>query len=134
MKIKTVWILAQYNEEFDRRVNHLLIDGWALKRREIYPSRHESMASMLYAELEMPDEQTKDPTPDPEEEHRRILLEPDVSYLVEIKRGMSTRDDYVNTALELGMLVMDKFSGKVDAAINGLFVLSESDEEETADE
>lgn len=134
MKIKTVWIKADEAEEFDKTVNKLIANGWELRYRTLSPTRHAGVSSMLYAELEMPDEQTKDPAPDPEEEHRRILLEPDVAYLVEIKRGMSTRDDYVNTALELGMLVMDKCSGKIDAAINGLFDLSEPDEEETADE
>lgn len=128
MKIKTAWISAQYAEEFDRKVNAALCDGWILKRREIFPALAAGRNSMLYAEFEKPD---KAPVPDPTEEGRRILLEPDVAYLIDIKRGMSTRDDYANMALELGMLVADKFEGKIDAAINGLFTF---DEEEIPDE
>lgn len=127
MEIKTLWKSVQYAEEFDRKVNEALCDGWILNRREIFQPRVEGKNSMLYAELEKPDT----PVPDPTEEGRRILLEPDVAYLIDIKRGMSTRDDFANMALELGMLVVDKFEGKIDAAINGLFTF---DEEEIPDE
>ena len=127
MEIKTLWKYVQYAEEFDRKVNEALCDGWILNRREIFQPRVEEKNSMLYAELEKPDT----PVPDPTEEGRRILLEPDVAYLIDIKRGMSTRDDFANMALEIGMLVVDKFEGKIDAAINGLFTF---DEEEIPDE
>ena len=122
-----MWKYVQYAEEFDRKVNEALCDGWILNRREIFQPRVEEKNSMLYAELEKPDT----PVPDPTEEGRRILLEPDVAYLIDIKRGMSTRDDFANMALEIGMLVVDKFEGKIDAAINGLFTF---DEEEIPDE
>lgn len=131
MEIKTIWIRADQTGYFDKEVNRALHEGWKLKTRAVLQSHNEALSTMLYAELESHEEA---PAPDPEEEHRRIMLEPDVAYLVEIKRGKSTRDDYVNTALELGMLVMDKWSGKVDAAINELFDISEHHEEETDDE
>lgn len=129
MKIKT--ITSEYCSSFDKEVNNYLREGWKLKKRTILEPIGTDRARLLYAELFKPDEA---PAPDPEEEHRRIMLEPDVAYLVEIKRGKSTRDDYVNTALELGMLVMDKWSGKVDAAINELFDISEHHEEEADNE
>lgn len=132
MEIKTIWNYYDYERDFDKEVNEKLSDGWILKNRRAKEDPHTD-SLILIAELER-DNDNKALSPDPEEEHRRIMLEPDVAYLVEIKRGKSTRDDYVNTALELGMLVMDKWSGKVDAAINELFDISEHHEEETNDE
>lgn len=131
MKIKTIYIRAERVEKFDRCVNEALEDGWVLEHKRLIQETVPGTVPMLYAELTKTDEE---PAPDPEEKHRMILLEPDISYLVDIKRGTSTREDYVNTVLPHGMLVEEKFNGRVEAAINELFGISEQYEEETDDE
>ncbi len=140
MQIKTVWIQAQYLNDFDRAVNASLSDGWILKRREIIRPQTQDKNSMLYAELEKPDEkdlqeaELKKPEKTDPQEYRMILLEPDVSFLVNLWRGQRTRNDYVNTALLLGMEAMKKWDGNLEATINKLFDYADQHEEESDDE
>lgn len=124
MKIKTVYKRADFSKAFDKEVNQLIEEGWILEGRWITDPRISALEPMLYAELKMLDKE------DLEEEHLpgspdeggcRVLLEPDTAYMVEIKRGASTIDDFVNYVIPLGILAAEKYQSKIDAAISELW-------------
>lgn len=137
MQIKTVWIRAEFPEEFDKAVNDLLSSGWKLKKREIYQSRIAERESMLYAELEKPDKEDlkEDLLPGPTEEGGyRITLEPDTAYLLQVKRGTSTMEDFANYVIPLGLVMAEKYQSKIDTAISELWQAEGLDPEEETHE
>lgn len=50
-EIKTVYCKANDHENFDKRVNRLLSEGWKLGRIELKASHCENKSSMLFALL-----------------------------------------------------------------------------------
>lgn len=50
-EIKTVYCKANDHENFDKRVNRLLSEGWKLGRIELKASRCENKSSMLFGLL-----------------------------------------------------------------------------------
>lgn len=124
MKIKTVYRKARDSDEFDRNVNQLLEEGWILEGRWLTNPRVPDYTPMLYAELKMLEEEDHEEEylpGSPDEGGCRVLLEPDTAYMVEIKRGASTIDDFVNYVIPLGILAAEKYQSKIDAAISELW-------------
>lgn len=54
IQIKTIWVRADFAEEFDARVNESIAAGWELARREVISGSTSGgliIHNMLYAEL-----------------------------------------------------------------------------------
>lgn len=118
MKIKTIWIRADFTDSFDSEVNKLLQDGWALKKREVIPPYTADKATMLYAEFVKPGaaDLIKDATSE-DPDQITITLDPDIEYLLEATRGTSTLQDYLNTIIPLGVACAQRFKGKMEDAV-----------------
>lgn len=137
MKIKTVYKRAAFAKGFDEEVNQLLKEGWILVGRWITDPRVPDFVPMLYAELKMLDEEDheeEDLPLSPVEGGCRVLLEPDTAYMVEIKRGTLTIDDFVNYVIPLGILMAEKYQSKIDAAISELWQAEGLDLQEETNE
>lgn len=118
-------------------MNDLLKEGWILKGRYLTDPQTEALYPMLYAELEKPDEADlkEDLLPGPTEEGGyRITLEPDTAYLLQVKRGTSTMEDFANYVIPLGLLMAEKYQSKIDAAISELWQAEGLDPEEETHE
>lgn len=134
MEIKTVWTKANCAESFDAKVNKLLQDGWALKKREVIAPHTADKATMLYAEFVKlgPRDLVKDaPSEDPEQ--ITITLDPDIEYLLEATRGTSTLQDYLNTIIPLGVACAQRFKGKMEDAVYQILYGDFLNEEEEDD-
>lgn len=134
MKIKTVYKRASRAEAFDKEVNKLLEEGWTLKGRYITDPKVSEYVPMLYAEFEKPDAEDmpkEAPASDPYQ--TTVTLEPDIEYLLQIKRGTSSLEDYLNTVIPLGVACADRFKGKMEEAVNQILYGKFIDEEEEED-
>ena len=127
MQIKTVYKRAsEYYKRFDEEVNELLEQGWILKERYLTEPHTDSFVPMLYAELEKPDEEDLSKESGNEGPDKRttlapdqtlIDLDPDIEDLIEISRGTTTVQDYLNTIIPLGVACAQRFKGKMEEAV-----------------
>lgn len=137
MKIKTVYKRDEFAESFDEKVNQLLKEGWILEGRWLTDPRVSNRVPMFYAELKMLDKEDLEEEylpGSPDEGGCRVLLEPDTAYMVDIKRGTSTIDDFVNYVIPLGILMAEKYQSKIDAAISELWQAEGLDLQEETNE
>lgn len=108
MEIKTLHKSISRHEEFDREINCLIKKGWNLTRRDVLRPTIDDEIIALYAELEREDEEDQ------------IKLRPEVMEMVERCRGTSSVVDYINSALPLGIICMNKVKREVtDMVMDG---------------
>jgi rubrerythrin len=106
LEIKTIMTESNNPEEFDKKVNDALREGWELVRRDVLPAQTENRYSMLYAELEREIEE-EDPEVDTDTARWKLSRDPALPYRCDTCGGKSVEPSSLCPHCKRIMLVGD---------------------------